>query len=835
MSRYADPDRCPDCRASLPPRPAGRAACPACGLPLEGTAAAELFETLQRADHLVATLRAMAAPATGAPDYGTSSTYPVAPVPPLSPPPVRPVSPGPTTRRGWTVPAVLLSLGGLCLVVGALVFLAVTWSVLGVGGRTAVLVGLTLVAAAGTWLSARRGLRGAAETFATVGGVFLALDLAGAGTAGWFGDAATSTLVLVSAVVVAVVPAVGNVLLGRCPTGRLLAPQLVAVAAVAVAAVAALVRFDGHPTVTATTAVAVSAAGAEAVRRSGQRVLAVGTLVVTVLLWLGLVLSGLAQAADAWSADGRGAATWTDVEPLLVSAVIAALVVVGGTVLHRAELLTQGALVAGCWLLAIAAAAVLGDTATAVLLVAVVGAVVVAASALVEARTAALHHLVPATGIAALGIAAAAVLGAATVVAVLAQGVLEAVADQLTAGHHDLLARADLRPLDADVAAAWTVPLAAVALVAAVVVLAPVVRTWVRSPRALVLAVLPVLTVTALCYAPVLLVAVAVAVLLAGLHLAPPPGPWRREVDLVLALGWTGVAGLVSLYDPLTATAVAALATAVVAVHLARTDSALAGLALPPLVAATAASASWLLDLPWTWGIAAVVVAVAVTAVAAGSTTTTGPVSLVTCLLATPIGVTAASGDGDAWLTAYLTLTAAGAAALAIRSRSEAAAVVGAALGLAATWVRLAGSGVHTPEAYTLPLAAVLLAFGGWSWWRHHDLGSMRTLAPGLAVALVPSLAVTVRDPVSLRALLLALACAALVAVGAARRVRAPLVCGALTGAALVVVELVPYHDAVPRWVLLTAAGTCLVVAGVRWEHLAALGRRGWGRLHELA
>ena len=47
--------------------------------------------------------------------------------------------------------------------------------------------------------------------------------------------------------------------------------------------------------------------------------------------------------------------------------------------------------------------------------------------------------------------------------------------------------------------------------------------------------------------------------------------------------------------------------------------------------------------------------------------------------------------------------------------------------------------------------------------------------------------------------------------------------------------EVVPFHDAVPRWVLLTVAGICLVVAGVRWEHLATLGRRGWGRLHDLA
>ena len=43
------------------------------------------------------------------------------------------------------MPKILLALGAGCLLVAALLFLAVTWSVLGVGGRTATLVGFTAI------------------------------------------------------------------------------------------------------------------------------------------------------------------------------------------------------------------------------------------------------------------------------------------------------------------------------------------------------------------------------------------------------------------------------------------------------------------------------------------------------------------------------------------------------------------------------------------------------------------------------------------------------------------------------------------------------------------
>ena len=54
MTTYADPTRCPDCRAVLPHDPQ---ACRVCLLPLTGETAVSLFRTLQEADQLLGALR----------------------------------------------------------------------------------------------------------------------------------------------------------------------------------------------------------------------------------------------------------------------------------------------------------------------------------------------------------------------------------------------------------------------------------------------------------------------------------------------------------------------------------------------------------------------------------------------------------------------------------------------------------------------------------------------------------------------------------------------------------------------------------------------------------
>jgi len=58
-----------------------------------------------------------------------------------------------------------------------------------------------------------------------------------------------------------------------------------------------------------------------------------------------------------------------------------------------------------------------------------------------------------------------------------------------------------------------------------------------------------------------------------------------------------------------------------------------------------------------------------------------------------------------------------------------------------------------------------------------------------------------------------------LVLVGLRGRWSAPLVIGAAVGGVLVVRMAAPYVDAaVPRWVLIGAAGALLIATGVTWE-----------------
>ena len=94
----------------------------------------------------------------------------------------------------------------------------------------------------------------------------------------------------------------------------------------------------------------------------------------------------------------------------------------------------------------------------------------------------------------------------------------------------------------------------------------------------------------------------------------------------------------------------------------------------------------------------------------------------------------------------------------------------------------------------------------------------MRALAPGLALVTVPSLLAAVNDPLSVRVLLLGVACLVLVLAGVALRWSAPLVIGSVVGAALVLRELTPYAADLPPWVVIGVSGTLLLVVGVTWE-----------------
>ena len=136
-----------------------------------------------------------------------------------------------------SVPVVLLSLGALCLLVAAAVFVAVAWSALGLTGRTLVLLGVTALLSLVAVVLTRKDLRGAAETFWLVVAGMLVVDLLGAQSAGLLGLDALDwrgTALLVGAALFALGVGVGAWALGE-PVGRLYGSEAVAVLGAAIA------------------------------------------------------------------------------------------------------------------------------------------------------------------------------------------------------------------------------------------------------------------------------------------------------------------------------------------------------------------------------------------------------------------------------------------------------------------------------------------------------------------------------------------------------------------------------------------------------------------------
>ncbi|MEU0551497.1 hypothetical protein [Micromonospora sp. NPDC005979] len=136
-----------------------------------------LAATSRRRAELAAVVRAQRAAGT-----------PVVPATPLaaSTPAVATPAPGVAETSTRTVQGLLFVLGGLLLGTAAVVFTAVAWAAVGVGGRSLILAAVTALVLAVPLLVVRRGLRGTAETFAAVGLLLVLLD----GYAAWSVDLA---------------------------------------------------------------------------------------------------------------------------------------------------------------------------------------------------------------------------------------------------------------------------------------------------------------------------------------------------------------------------------------------------------------------------------------------------------------------------------------------------------------------------------------------------------------------------------------------------------------------------------------------------------------------
>lgn len=843
---FADRTCCPDCRSALV---AGRDECPRCAIRLTGDVAWQLFATLERADQLVLRLRAearsrtsapVAAPVAApvgpaaAPRAGATSmtaglaTYPRPAARTAAPTaaPDAPAAPAAPQQRGMLesgVPKLLLGLGAACLLVGALVFLAVAWVLMGVEGRTAVLLGTTVGAGALTVVLARRGLPAASEALAAVTSGLTLLACVGADAAGWLGNPPDGVL---PAQVGAVLGALGaGLALGarRTPLGRLLTGE------VAVALGAALVTIGttiAAPAAELGLVVGTLLLGALALlaHLGGLRLLPVLATGGAALTWLLLTGAGLVRAVTDVSVGtlwGHGEA-W----PLLAAAVLA---VAAAAVPFLPRALRVTALGAAGAVLAPALLLPLHDVSFDA---GVVG------WALLLLLVAAAAPLVPTGWRAAL----AGPGGAAVLVPVVALvDVLGRATDAVLAPRDDLR----LPGVATLLTHPWLALLVTAALTAAVLAVLDQHVPASRGDRGGVLPPAPVLAsvagflaatgvaVTATYAVPLALVVAQLLVVAVGAAaLATPPALRRRRRAATAGAGAALVAGLAAVLVATPGAALQALAL-VVLVGIAAGAAVLlrTGLGTVALALVAPASALLVVDLGRVVGLSPEpVLAVAVAVVGLLLVAVARPVNEVAAALTATV-LTAAVVVGDdplTWWAVHLTVAGAAAAlAAVVRPTRRPLAWVGGALLVLASWVRLADTGVTVPEAYTLPAALVLLTVGVVALVRDPRRRSTPMLLSGLVLALGPSTLLALDEPATLRGLLVALASLVLVLGGASLRWSAPLVAGSVAGALLLLRALAPYAAELPPYVVMIAAGALLVTVGVTWESRLASLRRG--------
>ncbi|MFC5728016.1 MULTISPECIES: SCO7613 C-terminal domain-containing membrane protein [Nocardioides] len=816
--RYADPTLCPDCRSALP---RGVPTCPTCQLLVRHPLAIRLFGTLQTADTLLVQLRsasdefhAVGARQSVPAGAAQGATPPPPPPPPASalPGPHRaPVAPvAPVALGGGvgfaSVPKILLGLGALCLLVAALVFLAVSWSALGVGGRTAVLAGFTLAAGASALILHRAGLRVAGESLIVVALGMLGLDVLGAGAAGWLGDGPDGVVTLTTGLVLSAAgAALGLVRVGDRP--RLVAPQIISGIGLLTAYLGAMDTTDhrllaGH-------ALTVLGIGVVLLARS---------ISLPALMW-----SHLVGVALVWTATAGIALTDAILEPTLDQLWLrgsgwsllatAALMLLPGVVVRERTMLLAGASCAAT-ILTVTATLPSIDTDAATFGLVALG---------VSAAWVLVFGALP-TGVRAIAIAPS-IVGTVILfgLALVAGGVAFARWVEIESAFGSPL-DVGLRRPDPVTEPLLLVP-SLVVIVVFLALLSPdrgrgALRVW---AQALTLTAGVGAAVTLASYDVLLAVPVTALTLtaLAAAAFALTARGARAAGFGAAALVLAALASILAVPSSTLTLVVAGVgflvALGFAAVARDRVLKVLGGLTTAPALAlaigagvdVAAAGAAWV-AIPILAGVGVVALCLPRLEVELSA--------IGTALVAFPVSLaTAADAGGLAafWLTVAGCLACA--SALLHESRRSVA-WAGGVLLLLASWVRLADLDVSDPEPYTLPLAALLLAFGLWRMRKDDAVGTAEALLPGLTLATVPSLIWVLQDPVSIRALVLGTGCLVLSIAGAALRWSAPLLTGATVGAVVVVREIGAYPGEIPRWVWIALAGMLLIVAGITWE-----------------
>ena len=756
------PDRCPVCGWGLT-GPGVPAVCPRCALPLTGAPVEELRE-VNRA------LLALDAERGRLLDRRGRLLALLRPAPAL---PAWRTSAAPRPPRREASPRaaqnLLLSLGGVLLAVAAVAFTLVSWGRLGIGGRALVLGALTAAVVAVPALLVRRALNATGEVVACLGLVLLLLDAYAVRRVAFAGTDGLRYAAVSIALICALWAAYGRLPLTR----RLLLP---APAALLLAQLPLPLLALASGSAYWTGAALLGTAALDAAVRGRLRVMAavLGSVTGLAGLCVALVLSldahglGDAARASALLLAGAGIALASGLRaPGGAVAGLAAVAAFGGTL--RVE-------VAADW-------AVPGYLACAVAVLYVV-------------------LVVPRPAVEGVAIGAGAVHGLALLWALpaLAAGVFGP-----SAAHG---------------------PASAVVVPAVLAVLAgfgPVpdrLRTAARCGAvvlgAVAAAVLPLAAGLPYVVAVLLRVAVVALLLVAG----------RTTGDRAIRRTALGSAVVLAVTAAAWALDDRSVSMAVFGVLLVAFAGTAAGSETDARAVGGAAAVACAAGLAWvgpSHGAAYAVLGVAAAAVGLAFMVRALAMECagyVTALLAV---VLAASEGGLPALALVLALAGVLAGAVALRAdRRPAAGYVGAALMVAATWVRLSASDITMPEAYTLPVTLAALSVGLIRRRRDPASSSWTAYGPGLLATLLPSLIAAWTDPAWLRPLLLGLGALAVTLYGARYRLRAPLILG---GAALVLDglhELAPFVvqavGALPRWLPLALAGALLLAVGATYE-----------------
>jgi hypothetical protein len=710
---------------------------------------------------------------------------------------------------------VLFGVGALCLLVAAVVFVAVAWSSLGLGARTTILLAVTGACAALATRLTERGLRGAAETFWIVVGALVTIDLTAAYAAGLLGF---DNLEGRHAVGVLGVSLLGLGLAVGSWARRTELPRLIAPTLLSTAGSFLVVISEGWaaPDTAAGATVGIVALIALAwfSESLGLRPTAYAVSGLAAVSWLVLVGSGLDRASSTSTSDWWGhLAGW----PLLVAALFAAavaLIPALGTAVR-----TIGAAAAELVL----ALLVIGPGAgvdTEILVLAGIALAFVTTS-LIAPKT----WAVPATCYAGLaGIVAAGYVLLRPIEAF--RGLpTTGPADKPNLGLH--LLEASGGP------SAWT----AVVVAAVAILVSRALTQWITDPAIRESAdrgwLVGAPTAAALGAAtafgetgPTVLAAVlawsgVLAVLALGsafLRGAPAPA-------VLAGVGYLGVVGLrLAVPSHLLAALLASGLALGLAIGYRRT---LAGMVPRAITGATAlvavgfAATHWPYLLGGTGDAAGIALAVTVSVVgvlAAWITRAEGDrIALETTALALGLGAVAFPVD-DSVTTLALTLVGSAVALVSVlhRDRDEVAWLGTAILGIAAG-LRVSNE-LALPELATAPAAALLLIAGVQRLRTDAAASSLRVLGSGLTLALLPTLLLSLDEPVSVRAALLGAAALLALAAGITQHWSAPFLAGSGVVAVLAVRHLGPVAEALPRWISLGAVGALLLAVAVTWE-----------------